>query len=423
MTRGGARQKGAHFYARARFKGGRLEVRVPWATNLADTAARATIIGEVADELVEHGRPDLVRAVAKELAIAVSPKELLLARKAAKAIVDGAIKAGASRSITLKQWGERYTSGELARLFPDHVRAKDGSDDAGRLKRYVYPHVGNIPVVSFVLDHADGVMSKLPSALGSASRRHVAQCMVRLMHLAVFPGKLIPISPIPRGWLPKIRSRRHYTCLFPAEEARFLACGDVPEVLRLFVGVLNREGMRISELWDCDRTQWNLDLGDGGAFTATRTKTGDPRMWAARPDTARAMRTWMDRCSDRKPFAELDEVVGDRTALARTLRAALQKAGITRTELFASTEFTAQLRAHDLRATFVTVSLAEGRSETWIRDRTAHRSTSMIDRYKRAARQLAELRLGSLVDLVEALGWGTGGGNTPSPEEAHVACN
>jgi hypothetical protein len=68
------------------------------------------------------------------------------------------------------------------------------------------------------------------------------------------------------------------------------------------------------------------------------------------------------------------------------------------------------LRAHDLRATFVTMSLAEGKSETWIRDRTGHKTASMIDRYRRAARQVQELELGSLVDLVEGLGWGTARG-------------
>ena len=58
---------------------------------------------------------------------------------------------------------------------------------------------------------------------------------------------------------------------------------------------------------------------------------------------------------------------------------------------------------HDLRATFVTVSLANGKTETWVADRTGHRSGAMINRYRRAARTWAELGLGSLAPLDEAI--------------------
>jgi hypothetical protein len=32
------------------------------------------------------------------------------------------------------------------------------------------------------------------------------------------------------------------------------------------------------------------------------------------------------------------------------------------------------VRLHDLRATFITIKLANGRTETWIADRTGHRA-------------------------------------------------
>lgn len=62
-----------------------------------------------------------------------------------------------------------------------------------------------------------------------------------------------------------------------------------------------------------------------------------------------------------------------------------------------------QLRAHDLRASFVTVNLALGKSEAWITDRTGHKSSQMIYRYKRAARTHKELNLGSFDPLHEAI--------------------
>lgn len=421
MTRGGAREVNGSFYANARYgRAKRLELKVPAARSLEDARARAEVIAEVAEGLTRAGRRDLVRPTAKELALASTEKQLAVVRKVAEQIISGAKRAGYTDEITLRDWAARWTKGELAKEYPDHVAVKDHGDDISRLKNDILPLVGDVPVRAFSLHHAELVMSKLPSDRSPATRRHVAQVMGRLMHLAVFPGKLLAVSPLPRGWLPKLRDRRHYSCLFPREEALLLGSSETSEAFRLFCGVLDREGMRLSELLDCDWWQWGDDCR---TFTATKTKTGDPRMWAVRPDVAEAMRIWKERSGGAaQPFAYV-AALGDRTKLAERFRAALRAAGVTRPELFESTEHTAKLRAHDMRATFVTISLAEGKSETWIRDRTAHKSTSMIDRYRRTARQVAELGLGSLVDLVDGLGWRKGGGKAPKsgPREEGVS--
>lgn len=402
-AKGGARKIRDRFYAHARYgRKDRIEVVCPWASSEAEAEERARVIADIARKLVQVGRRDLVKATARQLAAASTEKRLARLLDAARSIIEGAVRAGASENITIREWGRRYTSGELARDYPDHVRPKDYADDASRLKNYINPHVGDVPVSSFSLQHADLVMRKLPSkkVRTPAARRHIAQVLARLLHLAVYPGKIIPASPLPRGWLPKLKARRHYSCLFPREEALFLAHRHTPFVFRLFCGVLNREGMRISELLGSQWFQWNLDEG---TFTATKTKTLDPRMWALRPDVAEAMREWRKvRGTDKPPFEEVGELY-HLSRLADAFRAGLQAAGVKRPELFSSTEHTGRLRAHDMRATFVTVSLAEGRTETWIRDRTAHKSTAMIDRYRRTARQFSELKLGSLVDLAAAL--------------------
>jgi hypothetical protein len=51
----------------------------------------------------------------------------------------------------------------------------------------------------------------------------------------------------------------------------------------------------------------------------------------------------------------------------------------------------------------VTIALATGQTETWVADRTGHKSSTMINRYRRAARMAAELNLGSLQPLDEAI--------------------
>lgn len=57
---------------------------------------------------------------------------------------------------------------------------------------------------------------------------------------------------------------------------------------------------------------------------------------------------------------------------------------------------------HGLRRTFVTLALANGRYEAWVQDRTGHRSSVMVNRYRRAARSVTELGLGWLAPLCEA---------------------
>ncbi len=49
------------------------------------------------------------------------------------------------------------------------------------------------------------------------------------------------------------------------------------------------------------------------------------------------------------------------------------------------------------------MSLANGKSEAWVQDRTGHKSSLMINRYRRAARTAAELHLGDFTSLDEAI--------------------
>ena len=51
----------------------------------------------------------------------------------------------------------------------------------------------------------------------------------------------------------------------------------------------------------------------------------------------------------------------------------------------------------------VTLSLANGKSEAWVSARTGHRSSDMINRYRRIAQSVAELSLGELRPLDEAI--------------------
>lgn len=394
-------QKGERLYARVRYgKDDRIVVRVPSAKNHDECDARAEFIASLVDLLVTANREDLIKKVAKEAANATTAKGLASVRKAVEGIAAGKHDPARITGETFKEFANRWESGELHRLWPDRVPAVKGtrSNNRARLDKYILKHVGKTPLVAFTLDDGMRVMEKLPK-MSSANRRHIAQIMHRVLALAVFPARLIPSNPLPKGFLPRIIDSRRFPSLYPDEERALLSCAEVPIAYRMFFGVLDREGMRLSELLDADWTQFDLVRG---VFTIDTNKTNDPRAWALAPDVVSAMKRWRLRCKDPKPFTQIDS-----NHIAGRLRDFLELAGVDRSELFQNDAVRGQMRVHDLRATFVTISLAEGKSETWIRDRTAHKSTSMIDRYRRAARMAAELNLGPLAPLPVALGWAT----------------
>ncbi|WP_437543303.1 hypothetical protein WME97_32670 [Sorangium sp. So ce367] len=143
------------------------------------------------------------------------------------------VPGGASvpKQVSIQQFGQLWTSGELARMYPDHVKPKRSVEqDVYRFDRHIYPIAGHVPVAAFTLDDAERVMRALP-AMSPASRRHIAQLLRRLMAMAVFPCRLVAANPLPRGFLPKLGPAKAKACLYPDEDARLLASTRDPAVL------------------------------------------------------------------------------------------------------------------------------------------------------------------------------------------------
>jgi hypothetical protein len=82
------------------------------------------------------------------------------------------------------------------------------------------------------------------------------------------------------------------------------------------------------------------------------------------------------------------------------LRTWLRECGVDRPKLFERSEHRIPLRAHDLRASFVTLALANGKAETWVTTRTGHTTSAMLSR---DAESIAELNLGWFAPLHEAI--------------------
>ena len=240
---------------------------------------------------------------------------------------------------TFAQFAKRWTDGELANMYPDHVSAKDSAPDERFLRRYINPQVEGVRIDEFGLDDADRIMSSLPIALSTSTRRQVAQVIRRVLGLEVYPARHIKENPIPRGWLPKVRQTKAFTHLYPDEDRTLLGCqeADVPLIHRLFFGVLAREGLRRDEL---GRIRWrDLDLGRG-QIVLDENKTDDPRSWALDPAVARALHGWkvFFHADARPDDLVFREPGGGRPLytlhLADELREDLRTAGVTRPALF-----------------------------------------------------------------------------------------
>ena len=77
--------------------------------------------------------------------------------------------APVSALVTYQEFAEQWTSGDLHRRFPDHVSAAERGHDLSRLSTYVFPVVGSIALRDFTIEHADAVMSALPTSLSPTS--------------------------------------------------------------------------------------------------------------------------------------------------------------------------------------------------------------------------------------------------------------
>ena len=117
-------------------------------------------------------------------------------------------KTGAVTSptaLTFKEIAELWTSGGLAKNHPDHVEAKLTAEiHVSRLK-VINEIVGTVPITDAGwIDHAGRVMRGLPKRVKTtATRRHYAQILHRVLALAVWPLRLIDHNPLPRGFLPR----------------------------------------------------------------------------------------------------------------------------------------------------------------------------------------------------------------------------
>ncbi len=375
------------YWARLTFNDGRKRVLIP-----ARTKADATKAAKAIKSAIKDGATfDQVQRAAAALAVSQNAFNEALRQSKAVAVARPAKLPKKLAGPTWLEVAELWTSGELAKRFPDSVKPNKRSveDDKQRV-RHLSQTIGNVPMTAFTRDHAKAAMAALPATCRTAaSRRHYAQVINRVVNLAVEPLGLISLSPLPPGWMPKIgKVKQGKAFLYPSEDAKLLSCTAVPLHRRILYMLCSREGFRKSE---AQGLTWNdLDL-TLGVVKLDVNKTDMPRAWALDAGCVEAFAPVAS--AERSPSARACDPALRWAQASQYLRTDMKRAGLTRPELYGG-ENRIAMRLHDLRGTFTTLALATGKTEGWVQSRTGHQSSEMIARYRQLARTAEEVGLG-----------------------------
>ena len=392
-------------------KGERRAETLGWCKSKPAAVKRAALVSSWVARLRKCGHVEFIGDAVKDGAAATTAKDLADVEQAVRELEGKPCKIvppspKASNVPTFRKFAEQWTSGELHELYPDQIPIKDTAyEDTCRLGKHVYPTIGDKPLDKVTLDDALEVMRKVPSTLAAASRMQIAQLMRRVLQIATFPARHIEHNPIPKGFVQRRHAEPAKGCIYPDEETKLMACREVPLSHRVMYGFLHREGMRAGEGY---RLRWgDMDL-KRGAIRLDVNKTKHPRSWALDPGVVRALQAWKDKYRPKAKAGDLVFTDDGKTSLdhphrAQIYREHLQAAGISRPELIDGSKTRRRVRFHDQRALFITTALANGKTETWVSDRTGHTTSQMINAYRRQAREWTELDMGTLLPLDEAI--------------------
>jgi integrase len=285
---------------------------------------------------------------------------------------------------------------------------KSAKTDGYRLAAYVYPAIGSKPVADVTEQDIENVLAaaekkarkRLGRAWRKAARFQLYQVMRRLFDLAIRPGRLRTDSPISDYLRPGRDSQKLFGYLFPSELLALLGCKDVPIERRVLYALAIYTGLRKGSLFAL--TWPGIDFKHR-TITSLQSKTGLPQMFEAPESLMALLALWHVHQGAPKTGAVVARVP-TREREARLLRDDLTAAKIERLTLFGEGGDNVQpMRFHDLRATFVTWAMREGKGDGWISDRTGHLTPEMRARYARAARTLSDLDYKPFPDIASAI--------------------
>jgi hypothetical protein len=174
------------WYARLPLGGGKRHCSpMPWAEHEEQARARVGIMAELAVKVRSTGDAATIETlpgILDRASKSTDPAELDRLRELVSRIAGGKVVSSKASAApigeTFGDVAKAWTSGELAKKYPDHVKAKkDDATDGYRLDKHVLPVVGSVPLRSFTLAHAERVLERLPpdALAGFTSPRRTAR--------------------------------------------------------------------------------------------------------------------------------------------------------------------------------------------------------------------------------------------------------
>ncbi|WP_437600292.1 tyrosine-type recombinase/integrase [Sorangium sp. So ce590] len=306
--------------------------------------------------------------------------------------------------VTVRDHYEAWISGALLR---DHgpvngLREKASADvDRWRAARYIYPAIGDKLVHEVTEQDIERVMARVPRERREKTHTQLYSLLRRGFDLAVMPARLRKDSPVTRYHRPPKGTAKLFAYLLPAEVLALLACVAIPIGRRVLYALAVYTGLRKSSLM---ALKWkDVDITHA-MLAALVTKNGVPQLFeipAGLVSVLRAWRAWCGAPADDERVVQGVECVATREA--EQLRADLRAAGVTREVLFSKERNVSPMRFHDLRATFVTWAKRAGKGDGWIADRSGHLDRAQLERYARAARTLADIKIVPFPDITSAI--------------------
>lgn len=394
------------FY-RARFRTGAGRVRIDLHVT-GETAAieRRDRLQAMVSSLVRAKLYSAAAALLDEGARAKDGRAFLAVERAARATLqEAATEPDAPRKKTYRELTEAWLDGELVKI--DQTIGKRAERSAREIlamfSRYVFPLVGDLAIDAVDAAHLMQVR-KAFAKLGGRSIRAYCRLTLYVLRVANYPLQLRGPLPVdPKQYCKAVIPKHEFGWLYPSEECQIVSNPDEPIDKRTCLGFMARNGTRVTETTHLRWRMFDLDAAHL-VIPAEITKTKKRRAFTLDPDVVEALRAHRERARAAGGGGADDRVFPyDRNGFRKWLLAALPRCGVTRAEVLVTTEYQRRLRLHDLRATFCTVGVFDGRTERQLRERTGHLTQSEFERYVRQAKTAPEREHGWFSPLDKCL--------------------
>lgn len=392
--------------------GGRLECMVPKGLAPAAVSSRMELVKELASLFRSaKGKGRAAKSMLYELAQCTDRDEARRLEKAIRRFQTERLDATPAEVIgdTFKEFANKWLDGVLASQKPDYVEKLD--EQTVRVNRsrvnWLIATIGNVRMASFTKEDADKAMANLPPGAKSRStRRHYAQVIQTVVKTAVHPFNLLKANPLPENFLPTTGAPPSYPVLYPDDVRALLSCGKIPPWRRVLYALSIYESLRLSHILSLT---WNSIGFHNDTITVPPVKAVEQaRTWEPSAGTIEVLRWFREQGGEGTiiPFMSDDEKLD----VAEMLREDLHVAGVdkkVRPDLYGMVKGQRPIRFQDLRATFVTLHLAMGWTETDVMEKTGHTNTNVL--HKHYARRVSVAKgivakQGPLPSMAEAFG-------------------